>query len=167
MAPYLNMLMKNRPGISQLHNWRHLLAMPTGCQHLWTHHNAPGNFTVGKACESLSHLLSGDRHALKRGKGTCLGRCPARKWCKTGVGPWPGPLIQANPAGSWQEKGPAAAKGCAAISQQDWCQITATRACWGWLPAILPTTATFQCTLTSATLSLCPRQDMETYPPPA
>lgn len=40
-------------------------------------------------------------------------------------------------------------------------------ACRSRLPAILLTATTFQGTLTSATLSLCPRQDMETHVPPA
>lgn len=121
--------MKNRPGLSQLHNWRHVLAMPTGCQHLWTDHKAPGNFTAGKACESLPRLLSGRRHGLKRGKNMSR-KMPCKEIVQTGVGPRPGPVTQANPAGSqqcWeQEKGPAAAKGCAATSQQDRRQITAT-----------------------------------------
>lgn len=60
--------MKNRPGLLQLGHWVHLLAMPTGSQRLWIHHKAPGNFTAGKAGESLPRLLSGGRHALKRGR---------------------------------------------------------------------------------------------------
>lgn len=57
-------------------------------------------------------------------------KMPCKEIVQTGVGPWPGPVTQANPAGSQQrceqEKGPAAAKGCAATSQQDRRQITAT-----------------------------------------
>lgn len=79
--------MKNRPGLSQLGHWGLLLTMPTGPQHLWTHHKAPGNFNAGKACESLPRLLSGGRHALKRGRehiredalqGNSADRCGAR-----------------------------------------------------------------------------------------
>lgn len=101
--------------------------MPTGCQHLWTHHKAPGNFTSGKAFESLPHVPSGRSHALKRGRSMSW-KMPCKEMVQTGVGPWLGPVTQASPAGSqqcWEQKGPAAAKGCAATSQQDRRQITA------------------------------------------
>lgn len=112
--------MKNRPRLLQLYKWRYLLAMPTGYQHLWTQRKVPGNFTLGKAFESLPPLLSGGRHALKKGRNMSR-KMPCKEMVQTGVGvePWLGPGTQASPGGSqkcWeQEKGPAAAKGCVVL----------------------------------------------------
>lgn len=159
--------MKNRPGLSQLQNFRHLLAMPTGCQHLWTCHKAPGNFTSGKAFESLPHLPSGRRHALKSGRSMSR-KMPSKEMVQTGVGPWLGPVTQASPAGSqqcWeQEKGPAAAKlSRTGARSQPWVSRSGS-ACWGWLSAILATAATFQGTLTSATQPLDQARHGDTSP---
>lgn len=83
-----------------------------------THHKAPGNFTAGKACESLPHLLSGGRHVLKRGRNRSR-KMPRKKMC-IWWGPWPGPVTQASPAGSqqcWEQgKGPAAQALCCHLS---------------------------------------------------
>lgn len=85
------------------------------------------SFAVGSAWESLP-LFSLEGGMLWRGAASVSGKKPCKEMQRTSVGLLPGAVAWASPAGSGQcqeeQKEAWAAKGCAATSQQDRCQIS-------------------------------------------